>query len=46
MGSGATFGATLYLALATGYRWTNAFDFDPEIRSIALFTLTLVWPAL
>ncbi|BEJ02973.1 hypothetical protein CcaverHIS641_0101480 [Cutaneotrichosporon cavernicola] len=45
IGSAATFGVTVYLALATGYRWTHVFAFDPEIRSIALFTVILVWPA-
>ncbi|TXT12023.1 uncharacterized protein COLE_02433 [Cutaneotrichosporon oleaginosum] len=45
VGASAIFGVTLYLALATGYGWTSAFAFVPEVRSIALFTLTFVWPA-
>lgn len=51
VGSVALSGGTLYIALSTGYRWVRPFAFvgtpDYEyFRSIPLFTLTLVWPAL
>lgn len=44
------FAATLYVSLDTGLHWTHALHMsDKEIqdlRSIGLFVLTLLWPAL
>lgn len=48
--SAAFFGGTIYVALAVGFKYNSAFDFvgtdNPEqLVSIALFVLTLIWPA-
>lgn len=39
------FAPTLYIALDTSHSWSTAFRLDGETRAVALFVLTLVWPA-
>lgn len=47
--SAAFFGGTCYVALAVGFNYNDAFFVgtkNPEqLKSIALFVLTLIWPA-
>lgn len=43
-----TFGGTLYIALATGFGWEKPFIIatNTDLKSIPLFVLTLIWPAM
>ena len=37
---------TLYISLDTSQSWTGAFDTGPQVKSISLFILTMIWPAV
>jgi len=44
------FAPTLYISLDTAFSWTSVFQIPdnglPDLKSIGLFILTLVWPAM
>ena len=50
IGSVLFFAPTLYISLDTSLGWTSTFRLDSgdlgELKSIGLFILTLLWPAL
>lgn len=47
--SAAFFGGTCYVALAVGFNYNDAFfvgaEHPEQLKSIALFVLTMIWPA-
>lgn len=47
--SAAFFGGTCYVALAVGFNYNDAFfvgtEHPEQLKSIALFALTMIWPA-
>lgn len=42
------FVATLYVSLDTGFSFTDTFQSDPpsDLKNIALFVLTSIWPGV